>query len=30
MNIDFPDRAPDDIKGLRVTRQGRRVPACSR
>ncbi len=26
MNVNFPDRAPDNIEGLRVTRQGRRDP----
>lgn len=26
MNVNFPDRAPDKIEGLRVTRQGRRDP----
>jgi 5'-nucleotidase len=26
MNINFPDRAPDKIDGIRVTRQGRRDP----
>jgi 5'-nucleotidase len=26
MNVNFPDRAPDKIEGLRITRQGRRDP----
>ena len=26
MNVNFPDRAPNNIEGLRVTRQGRRDP----
>lgn len=26
MNVNFPDRAPDNVEGIRVTRQGRRDP----
>lgn len=26
MNVNFPDRAPDEIEGVRTTRQGRRDP----
>ncbi len=26
MNVNFPDRAPDKVEGIRITRQGRRDP----
>ncbi len=26
MNLNFPDRAPDDVRGVRLTRQGKRLP----
>lgn len=28
LNVNFPDAAPDDITGMRVTRQGRRPPGA--